>query len=145
MDDKIKEVMGLVDFYAEMYKEFPDWGDHSQRDVNSARQAIESKLRELVQPSTVGLTFDQWFQLRLDSLRRQNEWRKIDCLLASKEYVRDAWEVNAVPDGHVVVPINITEEMHVAAVKTIRHCTGNDDFPPRVYSAMLSAAPKETK
>ena len=37
-------------------------------------------------------TFDQWFQLRLDSLRRQNEWRKIDCLLASKEYVRDAWE-----------------------------------------------------
>lgn len=49
MDDKIKEVMGLVDFYAEMYKEFPDWGDHSQRDVNSAHQAIESKLRELVE------------------------------------------------------------------------------------------------
>lgn len=38
------------------------------------------------------MTFEAWFQLRLDSLRRQNEWRKIDCLLASKEYARDAWE-----------------------------------------------------
>ena len=42
--------------------------------------------------TTMTQAFDQWFQLRLDSLCRQNEWRKIDCLLASKEYVRDAWE-----------------------------------------------------
>lgn len=49
MDDKIKEVMGLVDFYAEMYKVYPYWGDHSRMDVDSAHKAIESKLRELVQ------------------------------------------------------------------------------------------------
>lgn len=85
MDDKIKEVMGLVDNMAVSVSGAPDA-------ANYWRCAIESKLRELVQPSTVGLTFEAWLQLRLDSLRRQNEWRKIDCLLASKEYARDAWE-----------------------------------------------------
>jgi hypothetical protein len=40
-----------------------------------------------------------------------------------------------------IVPIEPTEEMHIAAVKEIQKCTGNDDFPPRVYKAMLSAAP----
>lgn len=96
------------------------------------------------------MTFEDWFQLRLDSLRRQNEWRKIDCLLASKEYVRDAWEYSNVPEGYVIVPSESTEEMarafraedapHYFAMTTIT-C---HDFAER-YRAMLSAAPKETK
>lgn len=41
----------------------------------------------------------------------------------------------------VLVPREPTEAMHVAAVRTIVRCTGNADFPPRVYRAMLAAAP----
>lgn len=41
-----------------------------------------------------------------------------------------------------LVPKEPTEAMHVAAVHTIVRCTGNDDFPPRVYRAMLAAAPE---
>ena len=41
-----------------------------------------------------------------------------------------------------LVPATPTEEMHVAAVKTIVHCTGNADFPPRVWAAMLAVAPR---
>lgn len=102
------------------------------------------------------MTFDQWLQLRLDSLRRQNEWRKIDCLLASKEYVRDAWEVNAVPEGYVVVPVEPTDEQLKEAVKAVLQCTWTEaqdshDFDSvwleakESYSAMISAAPRETK
>lgn len=40
-----------------------------------------------------------------------------------------------------MVPTEITEEMHAAAVRTAARCSGNDDFPPRVYRAMLAAAP----
>lgn len=47
-----------------------------------------------------------------------------------------------IPDGWVPVPKEPTEAMHVAAVKTIVRCTGNDDFPPRVWRAMLAADPK---
>src|SRR5258706_14016663 len=43
--------------------------------------------------------------------------------------------------GWKLVPIKPTEEMHAAAVRTISRCNGNDDFPPRVYAAMLAAAP----
>jgi len=43
-------------------------------------------------------------------------------------------------DGWVRVPREITEAMHVAAVRTIVKCTGNDDFPRRVWVAMLAAA-----
>ena len=42
-----------------------------------------------------------------------------------------------------LVPATPTEEMHVAAVKTIVHCTGTADFPPRVWAAMLAAAPPD--
>ena len=48
-------------------------------------------------------------------------------------------------DGMVRVPIEPTEAMHVAAVKTIIRCHGNDDWPPRVWRAMIAAAEKETK
>jgi hypothetical protein len=41
-----------------------------------------------------------------------------------------------------LVPVEITEDMHVAAVRTIVRCSGNDDFPPRVWRAMLAAAPQ---
>lgn len=92
--------------------------------------------------TTMTQTFDQWFQLRLDSLRRQNEWRKIDCLLASKEYVRDAWEYVHIPDGHVVVPVEPTRAMVIAGASLAMH--GNTE-PYDHYRAMLSAAPKETK
>lgn len=57
----------------------------------------------------------------------------------------EAWEsaaLRAAPEGYVLVPVEPTEEMHVAAVKTIRRCTGNDDFPPRVWRAMLAARPQ---
>ena len=47
----------------------------------------------------------------------------------------------AVPQGWKLVPVKLTEEMHVGAVRTIRRCHGNDDFPPRIYAAMLAAAP----
>lgn len=45
-------------------------------------------------------------------------------------------------DSKVMVPVEITEEMHVAAVRTLHRCTGNDDFPRRVWRAMIAAAPK---
>lgn len=51
---------------------------------------------------------------------------------------------HAIPLGFVLVPVVPTEAMHVAAVKAIQRCTGNDDFPPRVYRAMIEAAPKVT-
>lgn len=43
-----------------------------------------------------------------------------------------------------MVPVEPTEAMHVAAVRTIVNCTGNDDFPPRVWAAMLAASPQPT-
>lgn len=43
--------------------------------------------------------------------------------------------------GWKLVPVKPTEQMHVAAVRTLNRCTGNDDFPRRVYAAMLNAAP----
>jgi hypothetical protein len=46
-----------------------------------------------------------------------------------------------VPAGWKLVPEQPTEEMHAAAVRTIVRCAGNADFPPRVYRAMLAAAP----
>lgn len=48
----------------------------------------------------------------------------------------------AVQAGYKLVPEKITEAMHVAAVRTIIRCTGNDDFPQRVFRAMLAAAPE---
>lgn len=45
------------------------------------------------------------------------------------------------PAGWKLVPVELTEEMHAAAVRTIVRCTGNADVPPRVYRAMLAAAP----
>lgn len=45
----------------------------------------------------------------------------------------------AVPPGYALVPLELTEEMHAAAVRTITRCTGNADFPPRVWRAMLAA------
>lgn len=50
-----------------------------------------------------------------------------------------------VPAGYALVPVEITEQMHVAAVRTIIRCTGNADFPPRVWRAMLAAAPLPPK
>lgn len=47
----------------------------------------------------------------------------------------------ATPEGYALVPVEPTEEMHVAAVRTIIRCTGNADFPPRVWRAMIAAAP----
>lgn len=49
--------------------------------------------------------------------------------------------VSPIPEGWKLVPIEPTEEMHVAAVRTIQRCRGNADFPPRVWRAMLAAAP----
>lgn len=46
------------------------------------------------------------------------------------------------PSGWRLVPEALTEEMHAAAVRTIVRCTGNADWPPRVYRAMLAAAPR---
>lgn len=48
----------------------------------------------------------------------------------------------AVPQGWRLVPLTITENMHRAAVCMLTHCNGNDDFPPRVYKAMLAEAPQ---
>ena len=47
-----------------------------------------------------------------------------------------------VQDGWQLVPVGLTEAMHVAGVRTIVHCTGNDDWPPRVWHAMLADAPR---
>lgn len=46
------------------------------------------------------------------------------------------------PEGWVLVPKELTEEMHEAAVRTAVRCSGNDDFPPRVWRAMIAAAPQ---
>lgn len=45
------------------------------------------------------------------------------------------------PAGWKLVPMEPTEEMHAAAVRTIVRCSGNHDFPPRVWRAMLAASP----
>ena len=47
-----------------------------------------------------------------------------------------------VPEGYVLVPLKITEDMHVAAVRAVVNANGNDDFPRTVWAAMLSAAPQ---
>lgn len=47
--------------------------------------------------------------------------------------------------GWILVPVTPTEEMHAAAVRTLARCTGNDDFPPRVWRAMLAAAPQAVR
>lgn len=57
----------------------------------------------------------------------------------------EAWQAAiasmAAPEGWVLVPPTPTEEMHIAAVRTIVRCNGNDEFPGRVWRAMLAAAP----
>lgn len=45
------------------------------------------------------------------------------------------------PTDAVLVPRTITEDMHVAAVRVINRATGNADWPPMVWDAMLAAAP----
>jgi hypothetical protein len=66
-------------------------------------------------------------------------------VLRYRKEVRAAMSApQAVPEGWKLVPVVPTEAMHVAAVRTAVHCTGNDDFPPRVYAAMLAAAPQES-
>lgn len=105
--------------------------------------------------TTMTQAFDQWFQLRLDSLRRQNEWRKIDCLLASKEYVRDAWEATQRSKnymGFMQVPLAPTIPMLRDAQRADGdHGPFNEwledagrDFIA-MYRAAVAAAPKETK
>lgn len=57
----------------------------------------------------------------------------------------EAWQAaiasRAAPEGWQLVPVDLTEEMHESAVRTAIRCTGNADFPPRVWRAMLAAAP----
>ena len=65
--------------------------------------------------------------------------RHYECAVA--KIVQLEAQAQAVPNGWKLVPIEPTGEMHVAAVKTIKRCAGNADFPPRVYRAMLAAAP----
>jgi len=73
----------------------------------------------------------------------QSEWVAAVCSFLKE--AAPAAAVPAVPEGMKLVPVAITEEMHQAAVKTIVRCTGNDDFPPRVWAAMLASAPTSTK
>jgi len=55
----------------------------------------------------------------------------------------DGRAAGAAPDGYVLVPKVPTEKMHVAAVRAIVRSTGNDDFPPAVWSAMIAASQQE--
>lgn len=48
--------------------------------------------------------------------------------------------VQAVPDGCWLAPNELTEEMHAAAVRTIVRCSGNNDFPRRVWGAFKAVA-----
>lgn len=73
-----------------------------------------------------------------------------DC--ATFDKLRKHWDAAAstapqaeAKEGWKLVPTQITEEMHAAAVRTIQRCTGNDDFPRRVFAAMLAAAPSSQK
>jgi hypothetical protein len=71
--------------------------------------------------------------------RCKNDITKCDGLFAApSQAVASALQA---PEGWKLVPIEPTEEMHVAAVRTAIRCSGNADFPPRVYRAMLAAAP----
>ena len=88
--------------------------------------------------------FEAWAKPLGDSTWRE----KNDRMLAW-----DAWQARAsqsdgtsgVPEGWKLVPVEPTEAMHAAAVRTIVRCIGNDDFPPRVYRAMLAAAPNQSQ
>ncbi len=70
-------------------------------------------------------------------------------LAAQRNPASHDWAVRAniepasagVPEGFALVPVAITEAMHVAAVQAIIRATGNDDCPPSVWAAMLAAAP----
>lgn len=66
---------------------------------------------------------------------------RLEDMWDAEQSLRDAL---AEDDGMVRVPREPTEAMHVAAVKTILRCHGNDDWPPRVWRAMLAVAEKET-
>lgn len=56
-----------------------------------------------------------------------------------KPKLAEAWNRRA-----QVVPksINVTEEMHVAAVKVLHRATGVDGLPQRIVDAILAAAPQ---
>jgi hypothetical protein len=58
-----------------------------------------------------------------------------------KQGLQVAPSAGGTPAGWVMVPVDLTEEMHANAVRAIVRCTGNDDFPPRLWVAMLAAAP----
>jgi hypothetical protein len=73
-----------------------------------------------------------------DGNRYRSAWFMHRLELVLKEAAQVA---PAVPEGYAIVPKEPTEEMHVAAVQTITRCTGNDDFPPRVWRAMIATAP----
>lgn len=83
-----------------------------------------------------------------DATNNAGQWQKIgekavdDLIACSAERVALASQGVAAPAGYAIVPLKPTEAMHAAAVRTLTRCAGNADFPPRVYAAMLSAAPQ---
>lgn len=89
------------------------------------------------------MTFEDWFQLRLDSLRRQNEWRKIDCLLASKEYVRDAWEAGSTKNDEAIELGQCIGCGHLYMKPFPAQCDCLENSENKYYPWV--ATPKETK
>jgi len=59
----------------------------------------------------------------------------------AKAHAQLARQSQGEPDGWKLVPVKLTEDMHIAAVRAIIRATGNADCPPSVWAAMLGAAP----
>jgi hypothetical protein len=109
-----------------------DARSNARRAIANYREARQSSQGEPVWSEEIMKQWDYWRAqiAKGDKSSAPRDW--FECLAAPQQ---------AIPSGWKLVPIELTEAMHIAAVRTIKTCTGNDDFPPRVYKAMITASP----
>ena len=113
--------------------------------AEAERDALRARLAEIEAQEPVAWIEHSWSG---SGGRQLHFERRPACL--RDELVSPVWTAlytrpvpaQAAPDGWRLVPAEITEAMHAAAVKTIVRCSGNTDFPPRVWGAMIAAAPE---
>lgn len=102
---------------------------------------IEAGAQALVQWENGAVWPDSWgSDANLHRRDARKVWMAMHEVAAESKPIDKAQPVDR--EGWQLVPVALTEDMHAAAVRTIVRCAGNDDFPPRVYRAMLNAAPQ---
>jgi len=103
-----------------------------QKFVTLPREVVEQALEALINEGEFRKLLKPLIEKSIDSIRAALE--------QPKNHIGQ--HLGMVPAGWKLVPVEPNEAMHRAAVRTVVHCTGNDDFPPAVYRAMLDAAPQ---